>query len=153
MQNANYSGDLKSRLFEGWISNGSIFKWSSFRYGWSYSPNPNHLKTRPFKILISNVWKVSWWASTKWSLTKWQPFIRISNCRASGFQIPFKIRNSCNPTSFWPFKIRLVPISDLHFLIKTKSKLLFSRLHQGGVCWTSKVETEDVNGVLLGFSS
>ena len=39
---------LKSGLFEGQISNGPVFKWSSFGYG--YSSSPNHLQTRPFKI-------------------------------------------------------------------------------------------------------
>ena len=47
------SGDLKSEhlksgLFEGQISNGLVFKWSSFSYGFSYSPN--HSKTGPFEI-------------------------------------------------------------------------------------------------------
>ena len=39
---------LISRLFEGWISNGPVFKWSGFMYGYSYSPNVS--KTGPFKI-------------------------------------------------------------------------------------------------------
>ena len=39
---------LKSRLFEGQISNGQVFKWCGFRYGYRYSPN--HLKTGPLKI-------------------------------------------------------------------------------------------------------
>ena len=46
-----YSGDLKSDhlksgLFEGWISNGPVFKWLGFSNGYSYSPK--HLITRPF---------------------------------------------------------------------------------------------------------
>ena len=56
MKMHKYSGDLKSdhlksgnilksRLFEGQISNGPVFKWSGFSYGFSYSPN--YLKTRP----------------------------------------------------------------------------------------------------------
>ena len=45
------SGDLKSihlksGLFEGGISNGSVFKWLGFSYG--YSVDPNHSKTGPF---------------------------------------------------------------------------------------------------------
>ena len=43
-----YDGDVKSGLFEGWISNGPVFKWSGCSNGHSYSPN--HSKTRPFKI-------------------------------------------------------------------------------------------------------
>ena len=39
---------LKSRLFEGRISNGPVFKWSGFCNGYSYSPN--YSKTGPFKI-------------------------------------------------------------------------------------------------------
>ena len=47
----NYSGDLKSDLsklglFEGWNSNGLVFKWSCFRYSYSL----NHSKTGTFKI-------------------------------------------------------------------------------------------------------
>ena len=41
----------------------------------------------------------------KWFLTKW----RLSKDGASRFQIPFKIRTICNPTSFWPFKIQTNP--------------------------------------------
>ena len=37
---------LKSGLFEGRISNGPVFKWSGFSYGYG----PNHLKTGPFEI-------------------------------------------------------------------------------------------------------
>ena len=48
----NYSEDLKydhlkSLLFEGHISNGPVFKWSAFTYGYSYGPN--HLKAGPFE--------------------------------------------------------------------------------------------------------
>ena len=51
----------------------------------------------------------------KWFLTKWRPFFRISNGWVSGFQIPFKIRTICNPTSFCNHsKSRLVWISDPH---------------------------------------
>ena len=39
-------GDLKSRLFEGRISNGPVFKWS----GLSYTFSPNHSKIGPFKF-------------------------------------------------------------------------------------------------------
>ena len=37
---------LKSGLFEGQISNGPVFKWSGFTYGFC----PNHSKTILFKI-------------------------------------------------------------------------------------------------------
>ena len=48
-----YSGDLKSvhlksGLFEGRISNGPVFEWSGFSFGFGYSPN--YSKTRPFEI-------------------------------------------------------------------------------------------------------
>ena len=58
-QNSKYSGDvksdhLKSRLFEGLISNG----WAQLSFGYSFSPN--HLKTGPFEIqtLLSRFQKV-----------------------------------------------------------------------------------------------
>ena len=82
---------LKSGLSEGGISNGPVFKWSCFSNGYSYSPN--HSKSGHFCL------------DFKWFLTKWRLFVHISNCWASGFQIPFKIRTVCNPTSFQPFKI------------------------------------------------
>ena len=41
---------LKSRLSEGQISNGLVFKWSGFSNGYSYSPNQS--KKGPFKILM-----------------------------------------------------------------------------------------------------
>ena len=44
------SNHLKSRLFDGRISNGLVFKWSTFSYG--YSSSSNHLKTGPFKSLM-----------------------------------------------------------------------------------------------------
>ena len=39
---------FRSGLFEGWISNDRVFKWSGFSY--DYSDSPNHLKTRAFQI-------------------------------------------------------------------------------------------------------
>ena len=89
---------LKSWLFEGWISNGPVFKWMGFSYGYS----PNHSKTGPFKIrtILSGF---------KMFLRKWHLFVWISNGWVSGFQIPFKIWTICNPTSFWPFKIQTSP--------------------------------------------
>ena len=42
-------------------------------------------------------------------LRKWQPFVRISNGRAAGFQIPLKILTICKPTSFQPFEIQTSP--------------------------------------------
>ena len=73
-----FSGDLKSRLFEGQISSGTFFKGSGFSYGYCFSPN--HLKTRPFKIR-------RFCTDFKWFLTKWLPYVWISNHWASGFQI------------------------------------------------------------------
>ena len=53
-QTSENRGDLKydhfkSTLFQGRISNGLVFKWSDFTYGYG----PNHLKTKSF-IQISN---------------------------------------------------------------------------------------------------
>ena len=77
------------------FSNGPVFKWSGFSYGYS----PNHSKTGPFKIR-------TFCLDFKQFLTKWSPFVRISNSRDSGLQIPFKIQTICNTTSFGPFKIQ-----------------------------------------------
>ena len=41
---------MKSKRFEAQISNGPVFKWTGFGYGYCY--NPNHLNTRRFKILV-----------------------------------------------------------------------------------------------------
>ena len=43
-----YSGDLKSWLFEGRISNGPVFKWLGLSNGYSHSPN--HSKIGSFEI-------------------------------------------------------------------------------------------------------
>ena len=83
-----YSGDLNV-IQTFWRSD---FKWLGFRYG--YSNSPNHSKTGHFC------------PNFKWFLTKWQPFVRISDGWASGFQIAFKIQTICNPTCFGPFKIQ-----------------------------------------------
>ena len=56
-------------------------------------------KNGPFEI----------WMVFKWFLTKWQPFVRISNGWACGYQIPFVIRTICKPTFFEPFKIQTSP--------------------------------------------
>ena len=50
---SNYSGDLicnhlKYGLFESQISNGVVFKWLGFSYGYSY--NLNHSKNGPLEI-------------------------------------------------------------------------------------------------------
>ena len=58
---------------------------------WALALRPNHLKTGPFEIQL---------------LKKWRPLVRISNCWASIFQIPFKIQTTCNPASFWLSEIQ-----------------------------------------------
>ena len=55
-----YSGDLKSdhlksRVFEGRISIGPVFKWSNFRKGFSYSPNRT-IQNPDILFWISNDW-------------------------------------------------------------------------------------------------
>ena len=81
-----------------------------------------HLKSRPFEGHISNSGSLAvaialaltirkpdhsksgcFCPDFKWFLTKWLPFVRISNGRASGLQIPFQILTIYNRTSFWPF--------------------------------------------------
>ena len=42
---------LEIQTFEGRISNGSVFKWSGFNYGYRHSPN--HSKTERFKMFLS----------------------------------------------------------------------------------------------------
>ena len=42
---------MKSGLFESHISNGPVFNWSGFSFGYSFSPN--HSKTESFKIWTS----------------------------------------------------------------------------------------------------
>ena len=79
---------LKSRLFEGRISDGPVFKCLGFSYC------PKHSKSGSFC------------PDFKWFLTKWWPLDRISNGWASRFQIPFNIRTNPNPTSLWPFEIQ-----------------------------------------------
>ena len=71
-----------STLFEGRISNSPVFKWWGFSYGYRSCPD------------------------FPWILAKWRTFVPILNGWASKFQIPFEIRNICNPTSFRPFKIQ-----------------------------------------------
>ena len=61
----------------------------------------------------------------KWFLTKLRPFVRISNGWASGFQMPFKIQNICNPTSFGPFKIQT----------RSDSRSPLKMLDQGSPTW------------------
>ena len=104
------SDHLKSKLFEGPISNGLVFKWSGFSFT---ILKLDHLKSGRFCL------------NFKFLLTKWQPFVQISNGWTFGFQIPFeiwtickltsfwplKIWTICNPTSFWPFEIQTVRIS------------------------------------------
>ena len=61
---------MKSGLFESHISNGPVFNWSGFSFGYSFSPN--HSKTGPFEILTF------FCLDFKLFLTKWLPFVRIS---------------------------------------------------------------------------
>ena len=77
----------------------------------------------------------------QWLLTKQRPFVWISNDRASGFQIPFKIWTICKPTSFWPLKIQTSPNfrSPLYF------DQLLGTLHSK--CW-SKYTTKRSKPVL-----
>ena len=94
-----YSGDLesvhlKSGHFGGLISIGPVFKWLGISYGCSIVPTIwklDHSKSGRFCL------------DFKWFLTKWQPFVRISDVWASGFQIPFKNQTICNPNSFRSF--------------------------------------------------
>ena len=113
---------LKSGLFEGPISNGPVFKWSGFSYG--YSLNPNQSKTGLFKIR-------TFLFRFRMFFTKWLPFVRISNGQASGLQIPFKVQTICNPTSLWPLEIQTSPdlrsplYCYLLFSVLTKPHLMF----------------------------
>ena len=66
----------KSELYEGRISNGPIFKWLGFSYGYESQPFQNEI--------IQNL----------------DIFIQISHGWAFRYQIPFKIQTICNPTSF-----------------------------------------------------
>ena len=104
---------LKSCLLEGQISNGQVFKWSCFGYGYS----PNHLKTGTFKIQTF--------------LSRFQMFFdkmvainQVLNGWVNRFQIPFKIRTICNPTSFWPLK-RVFWISDPHCIKLQRCKWFY----------------------------
>ena len=91
---------FKSGLFEGWISIGPVFKWSSFSYGYS----TNHSKTGPFKIQmflsgfqmyfdkIATICPDFKWFGFQisdpiWNLDHLQPNL-YSTIRKSGFQIP-----------------------------------------------------------------
>ena len=105
--NTFYSGDLKfdymkcgrkhlkSQLFKGRISNGPVFKWWGFSYGYS----PNHSKTEPFKIRMF--------------LSRFQMFFWQNSGHMSGFLIvglpdfrcTFENQTICNPTSFGPVTI------------------------------------------------
>ena len=60
----------------------------------------------------------------KWFLTIWQPFFKISNGRASRFQISFKIQTIWQPTSFWPFEIQTRQISNPYCMTKDLKSLL-----------------------------
>ena len=61
--------------------------------------SPNHSKNKPFKIR-------TFLSGFPMVLTKWGPFVRISNGRASGFQMPFEIQTICNPTCFGPLEMQ-----------------------------------------------
>ena len=86
----SHSGDLKSRLCEGQISNGWAFAMAK--------PIVPTIQNPDIFVQIFNFF-----------FTKWRPSVWISNHWASGFQIPFEIRTICNLTSFWPFKIQTTP--------------------------------------------
>ena len=102
---AMYSGELKSNHLKSWNKKSGLdfqwldfqwllFKWLGFCYGYSFSSN--RWKTGPFKI---------------WMFVSWFQMVfdkMAANCqdfKLLGFQIPFEIWTTCNPTSFWPFKI------------------------------------------------
>ena len=101
-----YSRDLKSdhaksRIFEGRVSNGPVFKWLGFSYGYSYNTNP--LKTGPFKMqtFLSGFQK----CLTKW----WFQMVGLPD---------FRSHSKCGPFATQPLfnhsKFRLVRISDPH---------------------------------------
>ena len=97
---------LKYGLFEGQISNGTVFKCSGFSNSYaivSTIKKPDLSKSGHFSL------------DFKWFLTNWQTLVWISKGWASRFQIPFEIRTICNPTSFWPFKIQSWSISHFFF--------------------------------------
>ena len=100
----NIRKHFNSRLFEGRISNGPVFKWSGFRYG--YSVDPNHSKIGPFKV----------WTFLFGFQMVFEKMAAI--CLDFGFQIPFKIGTICNPTYFWQFEIWTSPdfVFPLNFL-------------------------------------
>ena len=115
MKMHKYSGDLKSdhlksgnilksRLFEGQISNGPVFKWSGFSDCFS----SYHLKTGPFKI--------------------W-PF--LSGFQMVGLQ-DFRFHSKSGPFSPQPLfdhsKYRLVQISDPHCMLLTGSVISIQRV-------------------------
>ena len=76
----------------------------------------------------------------KWFLTKWLTFIRISNCWASRFQIPFEIQTIRNLTSFLPFKIQTLSVSwTVAFkwteAVVFKNNILFCLLNFSFINW------------------
>ena len=111
-QSTAYSGDLKSDHLKSWNI------WNLDFFGGRISNGQdlaiNHSKSGCFFRILNGF------------LTKWRPFVRISNSWASGFQIPFKIRTSCNPTSFWPLKFQTNPDfrSPLYSHFKSRNKIL-----------------------------
>ena len=88
-----HSGDLKSKLFVGRISNGGALAIATV----PTIQKPDHTKS-------------GWFCPDfKWFLTKWRPFVRISNGWASGFQISFVTQ-----PLFDHLKSKLGWISDPH---------------------------------------
>ena len=111
-----YSGDLKSDH----LKFGNIWNLEFLKVGFQMVQFSNGWALAMTMAIMPIIWKPDHWKSRlfgpdfKWFTTKWWKFVRISNGWASRFQIPFEIWTICNPTSFWPFKSRLVQISDPH---------------------------------------
>ena len=82
---------LGSRSQPKWTFESQVFEWSGLSFGYSYGPN--HLKTRSFKI-------VTFLSRFQIVFEKMASFCPDFKWLASRFQIPFKIRTICNPTSF-----------------------------------------------------
>ena len=120
----NYSGDLKSdhvksRLFEGQISNGPVFKWLGFCNGYSYSSN--HLKTGPFKIQ-------TFCSDFKWFLKNGSHFSWFQIVVLPDFRSHSKSRPFATQPLFDHSKSRLVQISDPHSISKVNAMLRTSRV-------------------------
>ena len=92
---------LKSRPFDGQISNGPVFKWSGLGYRYGYSPN--HKKTRPLKI---------------WTFLS--SFQMVFDKMTARFQMA-GLTDFRSHSKFWPLldrsKSRLICISDPHCIL------------------------------------